>query len=95
MTTTLVENSGYPPIDYFRGWPPIEEHTDLEWDVLACHTIAESAIFDGNVDAMVLALKSSAAREQAYRNEIVAGWAAIEEEAYAMNDAIDAGEAST
>lgn len=86
MTITPADNSDYPPIDYFRGWPPIEEHTDLEWNILACHTIAESGIHDGDVNAMVLTLKSSAAREQAYRDEIVAGWAAIETEAYAMNE---------
>jgi len=95
VTTTLVDDPEYPPIDYFRGWPPIEVRTDVEWHYLACLTIAESGIYDGDVDAMVLALKSSAAREQAYRDEIVAGWGAIETEAHAMNDAIDAGEAST
>ncbi|AZI62800.1 hypothetical protein RQN9TF_18180 [Rhodococcus qingshengii] len=95
MTTTLVEDPQYPPIDYFRGWPPIEVRTDAEWHYLACLTIAESGILDGDVDAMALALKSSAAREQAYRDEIVAGWAAIETEAHAMNDAIDAEEVNT
>lgn len=94
MTTTVVSDQEYPPIDYFPGWPPIEIRSDVEWHYLACLTIAESGIYDGDVEAMALALKSSAAREQTYRDEIVAGWAAIETEAHAMNGAIDAGEVS-
>lgn len=86
MTVTIAGDPEYPPIDHFRGWPPIEERTDVEWHYLACLTIAESGIRDGDVDAMTLALKSSAAREQAHRDEIASGWTAIEAEAHAMNE---------
>lgn len=78
--------SDNPPIDYFHGWPPIETHADAEWEEIARGVIANSGVPDGDVDAMTLALKSSAAREQAYRAEIIAGWAAIEAEAHTANE---------
>lgn len=86
MTTIIADDPDHPPIDHFRDWPPIEERTDVEWHYLACLTIAESGIRDGDVDAMVLALKASAARERTHRDEIVSAWAAIETEAHTMNE---------
>ena len=76
----------YPPIDYFKGWPPIDHRTDEEWEVLARETVAGSGVPDGDVDALAAALKGSAAREQEHRDDIVNGWAAIEEEAHQMNE---------
>lgn len=73
----------YPPIDYLRGMPPIEERTDEEWEDYARFVIAESNIIDGDVDAMALALKSSAERERQLRDGYLQGWAAIEDEAFA------------
>lgn len=86
MTTTLAGGPEYPPIDHFHGWPPIETHTDAEWHAIATSVVASSGVPDGDVQAMALALKASAAREQAYRDEITAGWFAIEAEAHAMNE---------
>lgn len=36
----------YPPIDYLKGWAPIETHTDEEWEAIAQQTIAESRVPD-------------------------------------------------
>ena len=70
-----------------NGQPiPDRIDTDEAWEALARAVVAESGVLDGDVDALALALKGSAAREQAHRDDIVAGWAAIEEEAHAMND---------
>lgn len=81
----------YPPIDYLKGWAPIETHTDEEWDAIAQQTIDESRVPDGDVDSMAQALKASAAREQQLRSDFVAGWGAIEAEAFAMNAEYSAG----
>ncbi|MCD2153488.1 hypothetical protein LQL77_07160 [Rhodococcus cerastii] len=72
----------YPPIDYLRGMPPIEERTDEEWEDYARFVIAESNVLDGDVEAMALALKSSAERERQLRNGYLQGWADIEDEAF-------------
>ena len=81
--------SAHSPIDYFRDWPPIEVRSDEEWTAIARDVIESSGAPDGDVEAMAIALKSSAAREQAYRDDIVQGWAAIETEAHQMNDAFE------
>ncbi|MYV30691.1 hypothetical protein GQ649_26090 [Rhodococcus sp. DSM 6344] len=90
-----------PSFDPFKGWPPIDHRTDEEWEALAREIVAGSGDPDGDVDALATALKGSAAREQAHRDEIAQGWIddldtinaarlAVEEEAYAMNN--DTGE---
>ena len=81
--------SDLPPIDCFRDWPPIEIRSDEGWETLAREIVGSSGVPDGDVDALATALKSSAAREQAYRDDIVQGWAAIETEAHQMNDAFE------
>ena len=78
----------YPPFDYFAGQPPIETRSDAEWEERARFVIAESGVPDGDVAALASALRASATREEVLRAEIVAGWAAIEEEAYQMNQAM-------
>lgn len=83
----------YPPIDYLKGWAPIETHTDEEWEAIAQQTIAESRVPDGDVRSMAQALKASAARERQLRSDFVAGWGAIEADAFAMNAAHSAGKA--
>ncbi|MFE5790588.1 hypothetical protein [Rhodococcus erythropolis] len=70
---------------YLRGWPEIEDRADAEWEVLARSVIEESGVPDGDVASMLLALKSSAARERALREEYLRGWSVVEEEAYAMS----------
>ncbi|MBJ7480340.1 hypothetical protein [Rhodococcus sp. (in: high G+C Gram-positive bacteria)] len=75
----------YPPIDYFRDWPPIETHTDAEWRDIARAVVESSGVPDGDIEAMTLALKSSAAREKSIRDEYLRGWSAVEEEAHATN----------
>ena len=83
----------YPPIDYFAGQPPIEIRSDVQWEEHARFVIAESGVPDGDVAALASALRASATREQRLRAEVVAGWADIEEQAYAMNQAmIEKGE---
>ncbi|KAB2584019.1 hypothetical protein BS297_17900 [Rhodococcus erythropolis] len=81
----------YPPIDYFAGQPPIEIRTDTEWEDLARFVIAESGVPDGDVAALASALRASTTREQQLRSEVVAGWAAIEEEAYEMDERLRQG----
>lgn len=70
---------------YLRGWPEIEEHTDAEWEAIARRTIEESRVPDGDLESMLLALKSSAARERSIRADYLQGWAEVEGEAHAMN----------
>lgn len=76
----------YPPIDHLRNMPPIEDRTDEEWEDYARFIIAESSVLDGDVEAMALALKSSAQRERELRRGYLQGWAAIESEAFAMHE---------
>lgn len=70
---------------YLRGWPPIEERTHREWEAIARRVIAESRVPDGDLEALTLALESSAARERSIREEYLHGWSEIEEEAHIMN----------
>ncbi|MCW2300754.1 hypothetical protein [Rhodococcus erythropolis] len=76
----------YPPIDYLRNMPPIEDQTDEEWEDHARFVVAQSGILDGDIEAMALALRSSADRERKLRQNYLEGWAAIESEAFAMHE---------
>lgn len=89
--TTPAGDTQYPPIDYFADQPPIEDRTEIGWEELARFVIAESGTVDEesiarDVPALAAALRASADRERALRADTVAGWSAIEEQAYAEDE---------
>lgn len=89
--TTSVDGAQYPPIDYFTDHPPIEDRTEIGWEELARFKVAESGTVDEesiarDVPALAAALRASADRERALRADTIAGWSAIEEQAYAEDE---------